>query len=40
MRIDEIRGYADTRLLDKKDPFNLVNRRISIIIKFATEAPQ
>ncbi|GIK22489.1 MAG: OmpA family protein [Ignavibacteriota bacterium] len=40
VRIDEIRGYADTRLLDKKDPFNLVNRRISIIIKFATEAPQ
>jgi chemotaxis protein MotB len=36
-RIDEVRGYADTRLMDKKDPFNLVNRRISIIIKFATE---
>ena len=39
-RIDEVRGYADTRLLDKKDPFNLVNRRISIIIKFATEIPK
>lgn len=39
-RIDEVRGYADTRLLDKNDPFNLVNRRISIIIKFATEAPK
>jgi len=39
-RIDEVRGYADTRLLDKKDPFNLVNRRISIIIKFATEEPK
>lgn len=38
-RIDEVRGYADTRLLDKKDPYNLVNRRISIIIKFATEIP-
>jgi chemotaxis protein MotB len=36
-RIDEVRGYADTKLLDKKDPFNLVNRRISIIIKFDTE---
>jgi len=36
-RIDEVRGYADTRLMDKKDPFNLVNRRISIIIKFSTE---
>jgi len=39
-RIDEVRGYADTRLLDKNDPFNLVNRRISIIIKFATETPK
>jgi chemotaxis protein MotB len=39
-RIDEVRGYADTRLLDKKDPFNLVNRRISLIIKFATEVPK
>lgn len=34
-RFDEIRGYADKKLLDKEDPFNLVNRRISIIIKFA-----
>lgn len=39
-RVDEVRGYADTRLSDKKDPFNLVNRRISIIIKFATEIPK
>ena len=39
-RIDEVRGYADTRLLDKNDPFNLVNRRISLIIKFATEVPK
>ena len=39
-RIDEVRGYADTKLLDKEDPFNLVNRRISIIIKFATEVPK
>lgn len=38
-RIDEVRGYADTRLLDKTDTYNLVNRRISIIIKFATESP-
>jgi chemotaxis protein MotB len=33
-KIDEIRGYADRRLRDKEDPFNLVNRRISIIVKF------
>lgn len=39
-RVDEVRGYADTRLMDKNDPFNLVNRRISIIIKFATEVPK
>ncbi len=39
-RIDEVRGYADTRLSDKKDPYSLVNRRISIIIKFDTEEPK
>ncbi|MBK7632343.1 MAG: OmpA family protein [Ignavibacteriales bacterium] len=39
-RIDEVRGYADTRLSDKNDPYNLVNRRISVIIKFATEEPK
>lgn len=33
-QIDEIRGYADRKLRDKNDPFNLVNRRISIIVKF------
>lgn len=39
-KIDEVRGYADTRLSDKNDPYNLVNRRISVIIKFATEEPK
>ncbi len=34
-QIDEIRGYADKRLKDKADPYNLVNRRISIIVKFS-----
>jgi chemotaxis protein MotB len=34
-QIDEIRGYADKRLRDKKDPFDVVNRRISIIVKYA-----
>jgi len=33
-RIDEVRGYADKRLKDLKDPYNTVNRRISIIIKY------
>lgn len=40
VKIDEVRGYADTRLLDKKDPYNLVNRRISVIIKFASDDPK
>jgi chemotaxis protein MotB len=33
-QIDEIRGYADKRLRDSADPFSVVNRRISIIIKY------
>ncbi len=33
-QIDEIRGYADRRLRDKADPYNLVNRRISIIVRY------
>ncbi len=34
-QITEIRGYADTRLRNKKDPYDVSNRRISIIIKKA-----
>lgn len=33
-QIDEIRGYADRRLKDEKDPYSVVNRRVSIIIKY------
>jgi chemotaxis protein MotB len=33
----EVRGYADSRLRDKTDPYSLVNRRISIIVKFLTK---
>ncbi len=33
-QIDEIRGYADKRLRDADQPFSLVNRRVSIIIKY------
>jgi chemotaxis protein MotB len=32
--INEIHGYADTRLRDTNDPFSFVNRRISITVKF------
>ena len=33
-QIDEVRGYADTRLRNVKDPYDITNRRISILVKF------
>lgn len=33
-QIDEVRGYADRRLRQPGDPFNVSNRRVSIIIKY------
>lgn len=33
-QIVEIRGYADRHLRDPKNPYSLVNRRISIIVKY------
>lgn len=39
-KIDEVRGYADSRLLDKNDPYNLVNRRISVIVKYSSDDPK
>ena len=36
-RIDEIRGYAANRLRDKENPYDVVNRRISIIVKYSEE---
>ncbi len=45
-QVDEVRGYADTRLRNVKDPFDVANRRVSIIIKneakqrHETEAPR
>ena len=36
-QIDEIRGYADTRLRDPSDPLSYVNRRISITLKYLTQ---
>jgi len=33
-KIDEIRGYADKRLRDPDNPYSLVNRRISIVLKY------
>ncbi len=36
-QIDEIRGYAANRLRDENDPYNIINRRISIVIKYAEQ---
>ncbi|MBZ0198456.1 MAG: OmpA family protein [Ignavibacteriaceae bacterium] len=33
--IEEVRGYADRKLRDKTDPYSVVNRRISIIVKYS-----
>jgi len=33
--IAEVRGYADKRLRDIKDPYSVLNRRVSIIIKYS-----
>ncbi len=33
-QIDEVRGYADSRLRNAKDPYDVTNRRISIIIEW------
>jgi len=33
-QIDEVRGYADTRLRNEENPLSFVNRRISITVKF------
>jgi len=34
-QIEEIRGYADNRLRDSEKPYDVVNRRISIIVKYS-----
>lgn len=33
-QIDEVRGYADTRLRNTQNPLSFTNRRISITVKF------
>ena len=33
-QIDEVRGYADTRLRNEENPLSFMNRRISITVKF------
>lgn len=34
-QIDEVRGYADKKLRNVKDPYDITNRRISIIVKYS-----
>lgn len=36
-QIYEVRGYADRRLRDSNDPYSVVNRRISIIVKYLSK---
>ncbi len=36
-QIDEVRGFADTRLRDVNDPFSFLNRRISITVKYSSK---
>jgi chemotaxis protein MotB len=36
-QIDEIRGFADTRLHVPEDPFSYLNRRISITVKYTSK---
>ncbi|MGE5680006.1 MAG: flagellar motor protein MotB [Bacillota bacterium] len=33
-QVDEVRGYADKKLKNTQDPFDVTNRRISIIVKY------
>lgn len=33
-QIDEVRGFADTRLRNEENPLSFVNRRISVTVKF------
>lgn len=35
-QIYEIRGYADNRLRNPKDPYDVINRRISIVVKYSS----
>jgi chemotaxis protein MotB len=36
-KVDEVRGYADTKLRNMNDPYDVTNRRISILLKYSTE---
>jgi len=33
-QVVEVRGYADSKLRNAKDPYDIINRRISILVKY------
>ncbi|MCS7190782.1 MAG: OmpA family protein [Fimbriimonadales bacterium] len=39
-QVAEVRGYADTRLRNPDDPFHYSNRRVSLLIPYASEEPK
>jgi chemotaxis protein MotB len=38
-QVDEVRGYADKILRNQADPYDVTNRRISVLIKFQEKTP-
>ena len=36
-QLDEVRGYADSRLRNKENPLDVTNRRISILVKYEAQ---
>jgi chemotaxis protein MotB len=39
-KVDQVRGFADKDLQNRKDPFDVTNRRISIIVKYEGNIPE
>ncbi|HLP16661.1 MAG TPA: flagellar motor protein MotB [Bacteroidota bacterium] len=39
-KIDQVRGFADKELQNVKDPYDVTNRRISIIVKYEGTNPE
>jgi chemotaxis protein MotB len=38
-QVTQVRGFADQRLRDVKDPLDPANRRISIIVQYTNSTP-
>jgi chemotaxis protein MotB len=39
-KVDQVRGFADKELQNKADPYDVTNRRISIIVKYEGTNPE